>query len=521
MKDLHPKISLSLFIIALMVAWAVEVSSAASNALPYKPFPEKWQVEMDRLVAEDAIPGCVIVIKSPVWGVRVGVAGKANIAEEIPMSPDLQFRIGSVTKSFTALTLLQMEQEGLIQLDDTVDMYLDGDQALQHNADTITIENLLQMESGLEDYLVSSEVRSIVNQDPRHHFSHMDILNFINDLDPLFAPGDTYPNPYQVTLWGVDKKDAQRLPYWYYANSNYHLLGMIIEEISGNTLAEEIQTRITEPLGMEDTYLAKNPSVSDNFMRGYVKSDKLYNATKELDKWRDVTNISPSLAWAAGAVVSTPWDLLRFLEAQFEEDTIINKWTKKKRLNFVSADIKWPNVEYGVGGIMQSQRPYGDCIGHGGAFPGYKALIYYFPDDKTYFVLSVNTWKGHAEVELLDAIMPMVLDQHAMAPKPRNKTDNVPFSEHGGVVLKWQPGTIYGDQYKILISPDKADVDFTNVASPDVRQVLVQDITSTKIKDLAEKTTYYWRVDTISDKEGTFPGPVWSFTTGGEKSVRH
>ncbi|HMB30799.1 MAG TPA: serine hydrolase domain-containing protein, partial [Desulfohalobiaceae bacterium] len=276
----------------------------------------------------------------------------------------------------------------------------------------------------------------------------------------------------------------------------------------------EIQTRITEPLRMEGTYLAKNASVSDKFMHGYVKSNKLYNATKELDKWRDVTNISPSLAWAAGAVVSTPWDLLRFLEAQFEEDTIINKWTKKKRLNFVSADIKWPNVEYGVGGIMQSQRPYGDCIGHGGAFPGYKALIYYFPDDKTYFVLSVNTWKGHAEVELLDAIMPMVLDQHAMAPRPRNGKNNVSFTEQGGVILKWQPGTIYGDQYRIFISTNKTDVDFTKEVSGDVKQVLLQDDTSTEIKGLAEETTYYWRVDTISDKEGTFPGPVWTFTTG-------
>lgn len=514
MKDLNFKISLSLFIIALMVAWGVEVSSAASNALPYKPFPEKWQVEMDRLVAEDAIPGCVIVIKSPVWGVRVGVAGKANIAEEIPMSPDLQFRIGSVTKSFTALTLLQMEQEGLIQLDDTVDMYLDGDQALEHNADIITIKDLLQMKSGLEDYLDSSEVRTIVNQDPRHHFSHMDILNIINDLDPLFAPGDTYPDPYQVMLWGMDKKDARRWPYWYYTNSNYYLLGMIIEEISGNTLAEEMQNRIIKPLGMENTFLAKNASISNDFMHGYVKSNKLYNATKELNKWRDVTKISPSLAWAAGAVVSTPWDLLRFLEAQFEEEIIINKWTRKKRLNFVSADIKWLNVEYGVGGIMQSQRPYGDCIGHGGAISGYKALIYYFPDDKTSFVLAINTWKGHPEVELLDAIMSMVLDKHAMAPRPRNGKNNVLFTEQGGVILKWQPGTIYGDQYRIFISTNKTDIDFTKEVSCDVKQVLLQDDTSTEIKDLAEETTYYWRVKTISDKYGTFPGPVWTFTTG-------
>ncbi|MBD3266704.1 serine hydrolase [bacterium] len=513
MKRLSGISVLCIALFSLLAAGGMSLSHAASNALSYKPFPPEWQAEMDHLVAEDIIPGGVIVIKSPAWGVRVGVAGKANIAENVPMSPDHQFRVGSVTKSFTALTLLQMEQEGLIQLDDTVDMYLTGEQAVQHNAHLITIEDLLQMESGLEDYLAAPEIQTMMNQDPLHHYSPMDLLGFVNELNPLFAPGDTYPNPYQVMLWGLSEDQAGRLPYWYYSNSNYHLIGMIIENISGRTLAEEMKTRIMDPLGMQDSYLAEETSVPEGFMRGYVKADKLYNPTQQLDEWRDVTETNPSYAWAAGAVISTPWDLLRYLESQFEEEIIINKWTQKKRLNFVSADIKWMDVEYGIGGVMQSQRPYGDCRGHGGAYPGFKTLIYYFHDDKTSFVLSINTWDGHAEVELLDAIMPMVLDQHAMAPTPRNLTAEAPFTQQGGVNLKWQAGTIYGDPYRVYIGTNETDVDFANEASSDVKQVVVEEGTSTEVMELADNTTYYWRVDTITE-EKTFPGPVWSFTTG-------
>ncbi len=487
---------------------------ASSNALPYKPFPAKWQAEMQHIVDEGEIPGAVIVIKSPEWGVRVGTAGHANLAEETPMSPDLQFRVGSVTKSFTALTLLQMEQEGLIQLDDTVDMYLTGDKSLQENAHIITIKDLLQMESGLEDYVAHPEIQSMMNANPMTVFSPVDLLNYANSMPTLFAPGDTYPNPYQVMLWGVDESAAEPLPYWYYTNTNYLLLGLIIEELSGQSLAEEMNQRIMEPLGLEDTYLAEEGNVPDDFMRGYVKTDKLYNPTQQLEEWRDVTETHPSYAWSAGAVISTPWDLLRYLESQFEEEILINKGTKKKWLNFVSADIKWSNVEYGVGGLMQSQRTYGDCRGHGGAIPGYKTLLYYFHDDETSFVLSANTWDGHAEIDLLDAIMPMVLDQHATYPLPEDQSADVGFSENGGVALSWQPGTIYGDQYRVYIGLNEADVEAADESSSEVEQLLIQDETETVVMELEDNTTYYWRVDTISNNQGTFPGPVWSFTTG-------
>jgi len=315
---------------------------AASNVLDYRSFPAGWQATIDALVNDGKIPGAVMVVKSPDWGVRVGTTGKANIAENISPAPDMHFRIGSVSKSFTSMIALQLEQEGLIRLDDVVSKYL-GEDVLKRNADKITIQNCLQMTSGLAEYLNDKNILMTPDLYPTKVWKPQDLIDSVNAMDVVFNPGDTYPNPYETALFQIPADQASRVPYWWYTNSGLILVGMIIEKVTGHTMAEEVQARICDKIGLDDTYFAMDETVPSNMIHGYSRANSLQVPT--YDDWQDITNINPSYAWAAGSIISTPWDMLHYVEALFNSEDLINKGTQMKWKTFVSADLKWFNTD--------------------------------------------------------------------------------------------------------------------------------------------------------------------------------
>ena len=492
----------------LLLTLVLYPAFSASNDLEYESFPETWQDKLDEFTNSDKTPGAIMIVHSPEWGVRVGVSGMADLETLAPPTPDIQFRVGSVTKMFTAMVILQMESEGLIRFDDTVDKYLTGDVKLEVNADTVTIIDLLQMKSGLPSYLENNTLANSINTNPLNAWQPSQLLQFANEGTKSFDPGQTYPNPYQTALFGTAADEAAPEPYWWYVNTNYLILGMIIEKVTGNKIEDELKERIFDRLDMQDSHFAVDEQIPDRMMRGYSKENLLQHPTGTIENWKDITILNPSFAWSAGSIISTPWDLMRFLKAIFTEDIIINKGIRKKWLNYVSADIHWMGMEYGVGGLMQSHRPYGDCRGHGGAINGFKDLLYYFYDDETFVVICLNTMDGETEVDILDTITPMVIDYPVNYPTPASNKANVEFTVGNILNLQWQAGTIYGDQYEIMIGTDYDTVSMSETA----------DYTTTDrsytINTLNENTTYYWKVDAVSDAKGRVQGPVWSFTTG-------
>jgi CubicO group peptidase (beta-lactamase class C family) len=323
----------------------------------------------------------------------------------------------------------------------------------------------------------------------------------VNPLKAEFAPGDTYPNPYWAAFMGPGKPAPPDYPpyaWWEYSNSNYTLLGLIAEKVSGMPLQDAIERIICRRLGLADTALAIDLKQPANMMRGYTRLDALRNP--KYAEWKDVTGVNPSYAWAAGAVISTPWDLLHFVDRIFRSSALLNKGTRQKWLTFVSADIHWPDMEYGMGGLMQGHRAYGDLRGHGGAYPGYKTVMYHFPDSDTLLIIASNTWDGQAEVEMMDTIMALA----AAAPsEPRVA------ATPAGARLEWQPGRTYGDSYTVFwgsrpeaVEAGLPDVDRKDTANP-----------RATISGLAPEATYYWRVETVSRDAGRITGPLWRFRT--------
>jgi D-alanyl-D-alanine carboxypeptidase len=516
------RIRISLLLLPLLwVALFHGSAEAASNALPHRAFPPSWQAALDKLTASNAIPGAVAILKSPEWGVRVGVTGYGNLSTKEKMSPNLSFRVGSVTKVFTAQMILMLEQQGRIKLTDPILRYLGDNPAVAAipNIGKVTIADCLQMKSGITNYLANPTIGRSPEVDPGRQFTPTELLRVLspgipNPLKPDFAPGDEYPNPYWVAVMGPKVQAPPEFPpypWWTYSNSNYILLGLVVQKVSGAPLEETVQSLICGRLGLSDTLLAVDLKLPRKMMRGYTRLDALRNP--KYSDWRDVTGVNPSSAWAAGAIVSTPWDLLKFVESIFKTGKLLNQGTQRKWLTFVSADIHWANVEYGMG-LMQSHRPYGDFRGHGGAYPGYKTVMYHFPDSDTSLIIAANTWDGQSEVDLMDAIMTLVTSAPTEPRPAQGRISNL--GRNNGLTLAWQPGRVYGDTYTVFwgTRPDLVEA-ATEESHPGVKMMTTTGLPRAGIAGLAPEETYFWRVETVSTQSGRIRGPLWRFRTAG------
>lgn len=505
----------------------------ASNSVPYRPFPATWQRTLDSFTTGGEIPGAVIIVKSPDWGVRVGVTGMSNLATGAPMAPWMQFRIGSVTKLFLAQAILRLEQDGKIRLSDPVPTYLGDDPLVAGIPDiaNITVAELLQMTSGINEYLGAPEIGWSPQLTPKRHFDPDDLIGVLSTagpgthLPPYFPPGYTYPNPYWWTVlnpkWGDNPLPAPPVPPplpppypgWAYSNSNYILLGLIAEKVTGLKAEEVIRRYVIDPAGLRDTYFATGNEPLPA-MHGYTKFGSIPYPNPVYATWCDVTETNPSYAWTAGAIVSTPWDLLKFGETVFRTDKILNAGTKNKWFTFVSADSVpgWEPVQYGVGGLLQPERSYGTGRGHGGAFPGYHTLYYYFPDQQVSFVLASNTWDENWEAAMLDEIMPLV-SSAVTTPQP-GEDALVRRSPRGTVHAAWQAGRVYGASYNVYSGAGADQVDRANATSHE--GVDLQSVNGLEANVKAAPGITYWRVDTVAP--GQSPplviGPLWRFRGG-------
>lgn len=270
-------------------------------------------------------------------------AGIGDLATGEAATPG-EVRIASNTKTFTATVVMQLVDEGVVELDAAIEQYLPG---LIHgdgvDGSQITIRQLLQHTSGLPDYtaLVASEVSASVTD----YISPRDLLDMALALPAQFAPGED----------------------WIYTNTNYLVLGLLIERLELRPLHEVIDTRIVQPLGLERTYF---PGVGERELRGdHVKG---YHPDDETGELIDVTVLEPSIPWAAGAMVSTPGELNEFFVALLAgELTSAESLAEMKKTVPGETDIL-PGSEYGLGLTSHPLSCGGVIWGHGGDIFGYE-----------------------------------------------------------------------------------------------------------------------------------------------------
>ena len=282
-------------------------------------------------------------------GVAVGT-GNLETGEAPPL--DGEIRIGSSTKTFTAVVILQLVQEGKINLDEPVETYLPGLLRGEGiDGSKITIRQLLQHTSGLPEYTdQTGHEDPVANRD--NYYSPRDLLDFALKKPADFAPGSQ----------------------WKYSNTNYVMLSLLAERVTHRPLAEQITKRIIEPLGLAHTYY---PGPGEEDIRGTHPHGYHRRSQGELE---DITRKDPSEAGGAGAMISTPSELNKFFQAVLD-GTLLSQDSIAEMKKTVDAGQPERGVDhYGLGIISTSLSCGGTAWGHAGSIPGYTTFNGVGPD---------------------------------------------------------------------------------------------------------------------------------------------
>ncbi|HHL0973473.1 TPA: serine hydrolase domain-containing protein [Bacillus cereus] len=267
-------------------------------------------------------------------------AGVADLSNKKAMKTDFRFRIGSVTKTFTATVVLQLAGENRLNLDDSIEKWLPG--VIQGNGyddKQITIRQLLNHTSGIANYTRSKDFNMM---DTKKSYTAEGLVKMGISMPPDFAPGKS----------------------WSYSNTGYVLLGILIEKVTGNSYAEEIENRIIEPLELANTFLPGNSSVipGTKHARGYIQLDGA-------SETKDITYYNPSMGSSAGDMISTADDLNKFFSY-----LLGGKLLKEQQLKQMLTTVPTGVGELGDSGlgIFKMKLSNGESIwGHGGTIPGF------------------------------------------------------------------------------------------------------------------------------------------------------
>lgn len=294
------------------------------------------QQHVDDLVAA-GFPAALASVTTPT-GDRIDVAaGLADLdtGEQTPV--DGQVRIGSNTKMFTAAIVLQLVDDGELDLDDPIDTLLPG---IVHgdgiDATRITVRQLLQHTSGLPDY--SEEAVARAEQNRHSYLSPRALLDIAFAQPAVFAPGDEYR----------------------YTNTNYIVLGLLVEKLTERPMFEVVQQRLIEPLGLQHTSF---PGVGDQRIPGDHPRGYHLDADGELT---DYTEMDPSWGWAAGAMVGSPSDLNTFMRALLDGELFSPSLLDEMKTTVPAGDELWPDAQYGLGLQRYELSCGGEAWGHGG-----------------------------------------------------------------------------------------------------------------------------------------------------------
>lgn len=344
--------------VAMILAGVSAPAEATQRAQPEQPPPGTTQALRDLVAA--GIPGVIVHIRDGdrEWDLASGVA---DVVSRRKARVDDRVRIGSVTKTFVATVLLQLEGEGQLSLDETVDRWLPG--VVRGNGNDgrkITIRMLLNHSSGVPEYLADGVVlRSyFATGDYDRVWSVRRLVEHAMTMPPAFAPGT----------------DAL------YSNTNYLLAGMIIEAATGRTVQEEVTRRIIRPLGLDRTSFPKNdPSIHGSHLEGYVSNP--------YTDYQKITRFSPSSAGAAGAIISTPEEVARFHHALFTGRLL--RPEQMAELTTVAQSTSRPQIRNGLG-FMQVELCGQETWAKDGQFPGYASESFTSRDGARQVVYAVN-----------------------------------------------------------------------------------------------------------------------------------
>jgi D-alanyl-D-alanine carboxypeptidase len=342
--------------LVLLAACGTSLSATTSDTAD-GPLPAATRAKVEQIIRQfqdtNHTPGVLVGIWSP-QGTFVSATGVADLATGAPLTADMQFKIGSQTKPFTATLILQLVGEGKVALDDHISRWVAG----VPNGDQITIRQLLNMTSGLSTGFLAEEA------------NHAKLTTGCTEQDVLAAGASLPPVAPPGTKWS-------------YSNYGYDLLGRVVELSTGQDVSTAIQQRIAEPLGLHRTFLPTSGNgLSAPFTHGYgtggVFSTRAPGVASD-----DATALHQSCLGASGGMVSTLSDL-RVWSRALATGALLKPavWREAQKDPFPFA---FPDDYNGSGRWLQGLGfvETGGFIGKEGSLPGYESVTMYSPSLQT------------------------------------------------------------------------------------------------------------------------------------------
>ena len=305
-------------------------------------------------VADGQTAGLVVAVAEAGKPTFLRAYGQANIEWQAPVTTDTVFRIGSITKQFTAAAMLLLEEDRKLSLDDKLAKYLPD----FPRAEQVSLRQLLNHTSGIHSYPGRSEATIVVTG-----ISVADMVKHIGTLGYDFDPGTA----------------------WAYSNSNYFLAGAVIEKVSARTFREFVQERLFDRLGLKNTAVDMNEEVVARRAAGYERD------RKRPGYFLNAAYSQMSVPYAAGGVRSTAADLIRWTTA-LHSGQVLSAASYKAMTTPAEVQGAAP-AHYGLG-LHLDELEGQMVIGHGGGIDGFESRLYYLTDRKLTVVILANTQGG-------------------------------------------------------------------------------------------------------------------------------
>lgn len=329
--------------------------------------------KLSELKASADYPGVTVGFVLPDGQSGSVSVGYADLESKTALKPTDRMLAGSIGKTYVAAVVLQLVQEGKLNLDDKIATWLGKEPWFPRlpNAAELTLRMLMNHTSGVPEHVLDKTFLAAVKADPDRVWKPAELIAYILDAKPLFAAGKGYA----------------------YADTNYILVGMIFEQVTKKNLYAEVQRRLLNPLRLTRT-IPSDRRVLPEVITGYSMPNSPFGYEgRMMQDGKFVFN--PQMEWTGGGFASTAEDLARWAKALYE-GRVLKPDTLAQMLNGVDTPGGRGGGQGSKYGLACQIRPseWGTSYGHGGWFPGYLSEMEYFPDKKIAIAVQFNTDAG-------------------------------------------------------------------------------------------------------------------------------
>ena len=328
-----------------------------------KSLDQRFQIVLDNGIKKFNIRGVSAAIVFSTDSIWVGTSGISH--EDVSMKPNMLFSIGSITKNFVAALTLKLVEEGKLSLEDKLSEWLPPYPYIDSN---ITIRQLLNHTSGIYMFWNNDELWEALKEDRNRIWTPEELLEYIKE--PHFPAGEG----------------------WRYSNTNYLLMGMIIEKATGTSLAAGIKEKLLTPQKLQNYYIWLADSIPEN--QAHVFGDNFQFGQSEMDLTFLPRASHESIGYASSGIVTTALDLAKWCQALYE-GKVLSEESMDEMLRFVDFVPQSNMTGYGLGvqKFSLAVSPLGiKAIGHGGGNIGSATYMVFLPEYHASIVVMVNAF---------------------------------------------------------------------------------------------------------------------------------